>query len=81
MTLPDVTCRIDGFTQSVLGSVVNLRINDYLWPLSATGAPGYQVNVRVIGYEVDPGESGADDVVKLIFENNRDTDATKRSPD
>ena len=32
MTLPDVTCRIDNFTQTILGDVVNLRINDYLWP-------------------------------------------------
>ena len=81
MTLPDITCRIDSFMPSILGASVNLRINDYLWPMSPTGAPGYQVNVRVIGYEIDPGEFGADDVVKLIFENPRDTDNFKRSPD
>lgn len=81
MTLPYVTCRIDNFNQSILGSVVNLRINDYLWPLGPNGEPGYQINARVIGYEVDPGEFGADDIVKLLFENPRDTDNIKRSPD
>lgn len=81
MTLPDVTCRMDGFTQGVLGSIVKLRINDYLWPVSSTGAPGFSTSVRVIGYEVDPGEFGADDIVKLIFESGRDADAITRTPD
>jgi hypothetical protein len=81
MTLPYVTCRMDNFNQSILGSVVNLRINDYLWPLGPSGEPGYQINARVIGYEIDPGEFGADDIVKLLFENPRDTDNIKRSPD
>lgn len=81
LTLPYVTCRIDNFTQSILGSVVHLRINDYLWPLGPNGEPGYQINARVIGYEVDPGEFGADDVVKLLFEDPRDADNIKRSPD
>lgn len=81
LTLPYVTCRIDNFTQSILGSVVHLRINDYLWPLGPNGEPGYQINARVIGYEVDPGEFGADDIVKLMFEDPRDADNIKRSPD
>lgn len=81
MALPNVTCRIDNFTQSILGSSVRLRINDYLWPVGPNGEPGYQITARVIGYEVDPGEFGADDIVKLIFENPRDADNIKRSPD
>jgi len=81
LTLPNVTCRIDNFTQSILGSVVTLRINDYLWPLGPNGEPGYSTNARVIGYEVDPGEFGADDIVQLIFEDNADKDNLKRSPD
>ena len=81
LQLPNVTCRIDNFTQSILGSSVRLRINDYLWPLGPHGEPGYQTTARVIGYEVDPGEFGADDIVRLIFENTHDTDAIQRSPD
>ena len=81
LQLPNVTCRIDNFTQSILGSSVRLRINDYLWPTGPHGEPGYEVTARVIGYEVDPGEFGADDVVRLIFENSQDSDAIERSPD
>jgi hypothetical protein len=81
MLLPDVTCRMDNFNQSILGSVVNLKINDYLWPQGPWGEPGFQISARVIGYEVDPGEYGADDIVKLLFENPRDADNLKRSPD
>lgn len=81
LSLPSVTCRIDNFTQSILGSTVTLRINDYLWPPGPTGEPGYSTSVRVIGYEVDPGEFGADDIVKLTFEDNADKDNLKRSPD
>jgi len=81
MLMPAVTCRIDNFNQSILGSVVKLRINDYLWPPGPTGAPGFEITARVIGYEVDPGEFGADDIVRLMFENPRDTDNLKRSPD
>jgi hypothetical protein len=81
MTLPDITCRIDSFDPSILGSDVRLRINDYLWPTSSTGAPGFQITARVIGYDIDPGEFGADDIVKLNFENPRDTDNLQRSPD
>lgn len=81
MLLPDVTCRMDNFNQSILGSVVNLKINDYLWPKGPWGEPGFQISARVIGYEVDPGEYGADDIVKLLFENPRDADNLKRSPD
>ena len=81
LSLPSVTCRIDNFTQSILGSTVTLRINDYLWPTGPTGEPGYQTSARVIGYEVDPGEFGADDIVRLTFEDNADKDNLKRSPD
>lgn len=81
MTFPSVTCRIDGFNQSILGSVVKLRINDYLWPQGPNGEPGFELTARVIGYEVDPGEHGADDIVNLMFENPRDTDNLQRSPD
>ena len=81
LSLPNVTCRIDNFTQSILGSTINLKLHDYLWPPGPTGEPTYQTSARVIGYEVDPGEMGADDIVKLIFEDNSDKDNLKRSPD
>jgi len=81
MLFPYVTCRIDNFTQAILGSIVKLRINDYLWPQGINGSPGFEITARVIGYEVDPGELGADDIVRLMFENPRDTDNIKRSPD
>ena len=80
LVLPQAVVRMEGFNQSVLGSTVRLRIDDYLWPRKADGAPGYEISARVIGYEVDPGEFGADDVVKLIFENPRDTDGAERGP-
>ena len=80
LVLPQAVVRMEGFNQSVLGSTVRLRIDDYLWPRQANGAPGYEIRARVIGYEVDPGEHGADDVVKLIFENPRDTDGAEKGP-
>lgn len=80
LVLPQVVCRMEGFNQSILGSTVTLRIDDYLWPRGANGAPGYEISTRVIGYEVDPGEHGATDVVKLIFENPRDRDGAERGP-
>lgn len=80
LVLPGVVARLDGLPQGVLGSNVMLRINDTPFPQKPDGAPGYEGSARVIGYEIDPGEFGADDVIKLIFEDPSDDDNLERSP-
>jgi hypothetical protein len=72
---------MDGFSPAILGSVASIQIRDYPFPTGPAGEPGWQKSARVIGYEIDPGEFGADDVVKLILENPYDDDNMKRNPD
>lgn len=80
LVLPGVVARLDGMSQGILGSNVLLRINDTPFPQKPDGAPGYEGTSRVIGYEIDPGEFGSMDVVKLIFEDPTSDDALDRSP-
>ena len=69
LVLPEITCRIDGLNSGLLGGRVLIRIRDAAYPAGPQGEPGYQGYARVIGIEVDPGEQGFDDEVKLIFED------------
>lgn len=80
LTLPQVTARLEGFEQNVLGANITLRIKDFAYPERAYGAPGYESVNRVIGYRIDPGERGQQDTVQLIFEDNADQDHFERSP-
>ncbi|WP_159702640.1 hypothetical protein [Arthrobacter sp. 18067] len=80
LVLPEITCRLDGFDQSILGSELLIRISDLPFPPGPEGAPGYEGLARVIGYEIDPGEQGADDIGRLIFENPYDQDHMKKDP-
>lgn len=80
LVLPSVTVRLEGMTQAVLGSEVQLRIRDHPFPDGEYGEPGYMHTARVIGYEVNPGEFGSPTVAKLIFENPYDEDAQRRFP-
>lgn len=81
LVLPGVVARMDGLTQAALGSNFRLRISDLPYPEGPYGEPGWEGVSRVIGYEISPGEFGADDVVKLVMENPYDKDNQKRSPD
>lgn len=81
LVLPTATARMDGFNQAVLGSNIRLRITDYPFPTGPNGEPGWQGSARVIGYEVNPGEYGTEDVVSFTFENPYDKDNMQRSPD
>jgi hypothetical protein len=81
LVLPGVVARMDGLTQAALGSNFRLRISDHPYPEGPYGEPGWEGVSRVIGYEISPGEFGASDVVKLVFENPYDKDNQKRSPD
>ena len=80
LVLPQVKARLAGFEQNILGSNVQLRIRDFAHPQGAYGEPGYNKVARVIGYEIDPGEFGAEDTVRLIFEDPTDDDHLERSP-
>lgn len=80
LVLPVITCRIDGINQSILGSNVTIRIRDHIHPTGPYGEPGYNKVARVIGYEINPGEDGKHDTVKLVFENPYDEDHLERSP-
>lgn len=80
LVLPAVLARAEGMTQAVLGSNVKLIINDHPFPQGDHGEPGYEHTARCIGYEIDPGEYGAPDVVRVIFENPYDDDAMERIP-
>lgn len=81
LVLPAIVARMDNITQAALGSNARLRISDHPFPEGPYGEPGWEGLARVIGYEISPGNFGADDVVKLIFENPYDKDNQKRSPD
>lgn len=80
LVLPSVLTRIENMTQAVLGSNVMLRINDHPFPPGPYGEPGYEHTARCIGYELDPGEYGAPDLARIIFENPYDDDAMNRIP-
>lgn len=80
LVLPQVTARLDGFQQNILGSNITLRIRDYAHPAGAYGAPGYEHVARIIGYTINPGENGKQDTVKLTFEDPTDDDHLERSP-
>jgi hypothetical protein len=69
LVLPEITCRIDDLTAALLGYNVRIRIRDTAYPAGPNGEPGYEGSFRVIGLQVDPGEQGYDDIVKLVFEN------------
>lgn len=74
LVLPEITCRVDDINTALLGYTVKIRIRDTAYPAGPLGEPGYEADVRVIGIQVDPGEQGFDDVVKLIFENPHSDD-------
>lgn len=80
LVLPSILTRMENFTQAVLGSDIKLRINDHPFPPGAWGEPGYERTARCIGYEIDPGEYGAPDVARIVFENPYDDDAMNRIP-
>lgn len=80
LVLPSITAYLDGMNQSILGSDITIRISDVPYPAGPNGEPGYEGVVRVIGYEIDPGESGESDVVKLIFENPYDETHEEEAP-
>lgn len=69
LVLPEITCRIDDLSMALLGYTVKIRIHDTAYPAGPLGEPGYEGDFRVIGIEVDPGEQGFDDIVRLIFED------------
>lgn len=81
LVLPGITAYLDGMNQSILGSNITLRISDYPYPPGPNGEPGYEGIARVIGYEIDPGEEGQADTVKLIFENPYDDTHQEEAPD
>lgn len=80
LVLPSILARMQGISQSVLGSNVKLRINDHPFPMGPYGEPGYEHSARCIGYEIDPGEFGSPDTARIIFENPYDDDAMNRIP-
>lgn len=80
LVLPSLVCRMEGFNQAILGSTVKVAIRDFPFPTGRNGEPGWSGAVRVIGYEIDPGEFGGEDIVRLVFENPRDNDNLKRNP-
>jgi len=69
LVLPEITCRIDDLSAALLGYRVKIRIRDTAFPAGPNGEPGYETSARVIGIDVDPGEQGYDDIVRLIFED------------
>lgn len=81
LRLPECLIRIDAWSPAILGSVVTLKVSDFLWPEGPKGEPGFVMKARCIGYEIDPGEHGSEDVVKLIFENPQDADGIAKAPD
>lgn len=74
LVLPEITCRIDDLSAALLGYNVRIRIRDNAYPPGPLGEPGYEGSFRVIGIEIDPGEQGFDDIVKLTFENPHSDD-------
>lgn len=80
LVLPQVKCRMDGLSQALLGSTVKLRINDFPFPAGPNGEPGYEHSARCIGYEINPGEYGAPDVLNVTFENPYSDEAMNRIP-
>lgn len=80
LVLPQVTARLEVFQQNILGSNITLRIRDYAHPAGPYGAPGYNHVARIIGYNINPGERGAQDTVQLTFEDPTDDDHLERSP-
>lgn len=80
LVLPSVVIRLEGMTQAILGSEVQLRIRDHPFPDGPYGEPGYSYTARVIGYEISPGEFGAPNVAQLTFENPYDEDAQRKIP-
>jgi hypothetical protein len=74
LVLPEISCRIDHLTAALLGYRVRIRIRDTAYPAGPLGEPGYEGSFRVIGIQVDPGEQGFDDVVRLVFENPHSDD-------
>lgn len=80
LVLPAVLTRMGPLNQAVLGSDVMLRISDHPFPPGPNGEPGYEYTARCIGYEINPGEYGAPDLARIIFENPYDEDAMKRIP-
>lgn len=80
LVLPSVLTRMGRMTQAVLGSNIMLRINDHPFPPGPYGEPGYEHTARCIGYEINPGEYGAPDLAKIIFENPYSEDAMDRIP-
>ena len=74
LVLPEITCRIDGLSTALIGYTVKIRIRDSPYPAGPNGEPGFEKDVRVIGIQVDPGEQGHDDVVRLTFENPHSDD-------
>lgn len=81
LVLPSITAYLDGMNQSILGSDVTIRISDFPYPAGPNGEPGFEGVARVIGYEINPGESGEADVVKLVFENPYDETHEDEAPD
>lgn len=80
LVLPSITAYLDGMNQSILGSDVTVRISDFPYPKGPNGEPGFEGVARVIGYEINPGESGEKDVVKLVFENPYDQTHEEEAP-
>ena len=80
LVLPQITAELTAFEQNVLGSNITIRIRDYAHPVGAYGEPGYNHVARCIGYEIDPGENGRQDTVRLVFEDPSDDDHLERSP-
>lgn len=80
LVLPSIVTRLESLTHAILGSNIKLRINDHPFPMGPYGEPGYEHSARCIGYEVDPGEYGAPDTAKIIFEDPSDDDAMNRIP-
>lgn len=80
LVLPSVLTRMSGLSQLILGANIKLRINDHPFPEGPYGEPGYEHSARCIGYEIDPGEYGAPDTAKIIFEDPTDEDVMNRIP-
>lgn len=64
----DITVQIQGFNQSILGTMFRVEIDDFLFPRGPEGQPGYSGRHRCIGYEVRPPARGSAGDVKLIIE-------------
>lgn len=69
LVLPEITCYPDHMNRGVLGSTITIRISDYAYPPGPYGEPGWEGTARVIGFELDPGEEGQPDYMRLIFED------------